>query len=230
VLLVTVLLVLVSSVLLIVGIARDSLGLIWLSIAFAAAAGIVLVVFSQLSRRRAVRVLAEVGPAELRSRAGAAPPEAGGAPSVPVAAAFPIEDYDDLRVADIVPLLSDLDAAHLRLVRNREAAGKNRTTVLRRIDDLLDRQPVAGAAGTEATTSGRPKEVPARTAGAEDAAEAATAGSSPMPASSPPSSSPESSSPPPPSSPLSSSPSPSSPSPGQSGASGSEPPPTADEE
>ncbi len=52
---------------------------------------------------------------------------------------FPIEGYDDLRVSDILPLLSALDADELQEVRNRELAGKARATVLDRIDDRLGR-------------------------------------------------------------------------------------------
>jgi hypothetical protein len=52
---------------------------------------------------------------------------------------FPIEDYDDLRVAQILPLLSRLDLDELQEVRDRESAGKARVTVLDRIDDRLGR-------------------------------------------------------------------------------------------
>jgi hypothetical protein len=52
---------------------------------------------------------------------------------------FPIEDYDDLRVAEILPLLSQLDPDELQEVRDREVAGKARGTILDRIDDRLGR-------------------------------------------------------------------------------------------
>lgn len=52
---------------------------------------------------------------------------------------FPIEDYDELRVAEILPLLGQLEADELQEVRDRELAGKARATVLDRIDDRLGR-------------------------------------------------------------------------------------------
>ncbi|MGH9121300.1 MAG: hypothetical protein ACRDYC_05040, partial [Acidimicrobiales bacterium] len=58
---------------------------------------------------------------------------------------FPIEDYDDLRVGEILPLLPELDAAELAEVRDREAAGKDRGLILRRIDSLLSERGVAPA-------------------------------------------------------------------------------------
>lgn len=53
---------------------------------------------------------------------------------------FPIDRYDDLRANDILPLLSDLDAEDLKMVREEEAAGKARTSILSRIDSLLARE------------------------------------------------------------------------------------------
>ena len=50
---------------------------------------------------------------------------------------FPIEDYDDLRVSEIVPLIGELDADELLEVRDRELATKSRATVLRRIAAAL---------------------------------------------------------------------------------------------
>ena len=52
---------------------------------------------------------------------------------------FPIEDYDELRVAEILPLLGQLEPDELQEVRDRELAGKARATVLDRIDDRLGR-------------------------------------------------------------------------------------------
>jgi hypothetical protein len=54
---------------------------------------------------------------------------------------FPIADYDDLRVSEILPVLPELDPDELEEVRDRESAGRGRTTILDRIDDLLDRKP-----------------------------------------------------------------------------------------
>ncbi|HET6873300.1 MAG TPA: hypothetical protein VFH70_00880 [Acidimicrobiales bacterium] len=56
---------------------------------------------------------------------------------------FPIEDYDELRVAEILPLLGQLEPDELQEVRDRELAGKARATILDRIDDRLNRRPAA---------------------------------------------------------------------------------------
>jgi hypothetical protein len=57
---------------------------------------------------------------------------------------FPIDRYDELRANDILPLLSELDAEDLKMVREEEAAGKARTSVLSRIDVLLAREGPGG--------------------------------------------------------------------------------------
>jgi hypothetical protein len=57
---------------------------------------------------------------------------------------FPIEDYDELRVAEIVPLLSQLEPDELQDVRDREVAGKARSTILDRIDELTGAKPKTG--------------------------------------------------------------------------------------
>lgn len=49
---------------------------------------------------------------------------------------FPIAEYDDLRVAEILPLLPELDADELDVVREREVATKARATIINRIDEL----------------------------------------------------------------------------------------------
>jgi hypothetical protein len=49
---------------------------------------------------------------------------------------FPIVGYDDLTVAQILPLLPSLHADELRLVAAREASGKARRTVLQRVARL----------------------------------------------------------------------------------------------
>lgn len=53
---------------------------------------------------------------------------------------FPIDRYDELRANEILPLLSNLDAEDLKMVREEEAAGKARTSILSRIDVLLARE------------------------------------------------------------------------------------------
>ncbi len=49
---------------------------------------------------------------------------------------FPIDNYDSLRVGQILPQLRDLDDAQLADVRAYEAAGKARSGILDRIDSL----------------------------------------------------------------------------------------------
>jgi hypothetical protein len=56
---------------------------------------------------------------------------------------FPIADYDDLTVAEIMPLLPQLYSDELEVVAERERAGQNRATILSRLDELA-------ATGTDA--------------------------------------------------------------------------------
>jgi hypothetical protein len=57
---------------------------------------------------------------------------------------FPIDRYDELRVTEILPLLANLGSEDLKMVREEEAAGKARASILARIDGLLGRS-VGGA-------------------------------------------------------------------------------------
>src|SRR5687768_12469309 len=110
-LLVTIGLVLVGAIALVIGFVSSSLAPIYLSIACSIVAGVVLVVFSRMSRKQP-------------ATAGASADDAGGPPTAaleavpsdePVAAAtqtgapvavpdveFPIEDYDKLKVGEII--------------------------------------------------------------------------------------------------------------------------------
>ncbi|MBW3580272.1 MAG: hypothetical protein KY431_04475, partial [Actinobacteria bacterium] len=54
---------------------------------------------------------------------------------------FPIEDYDTLRVTEILPLLPELYQDELDVVEERERSGKGRVRVLNRVEELR-RQPV----------------------------------------------------------------------------------------
>lgn len=64
---------------------------------------------------------------------------------------FPIAEYDSLRVTQIVPLLSQLDADELEVVREREVSVKGgRASVLNRIDALLGRTAPAPAPAKKA--------------------------------------------------------------------------------
>jgi hypothetical protein len=185
VLLLTVGLILVGFVLLLIGLLADVYALVYLAIGCAMAAGLVLLVYSRLSRRQAAPVAAAPGapagqgapapatrpwtppPAPPRPEPTAAPawtPPPPPEPTVTLGAVesergpdtevapvvvgtiprpedevmFPIADYDELRVSEILPLLPELDLDELDVVRARELAGKRRSAVIDRIDDLID--------------------------------------------------------------------------------------------
>ena len=53
---------------------------------------------------------------------------------------FPIANYDQLRATDLLRQLGSLDRNQLEAVRDRELAGKNRFTILTRVDVLLAAQ------------------------------------------------------------------------------------------
>ena len=53
---------------------------------------------------------------------------------------FPIANYDQLRATDLLRQLGSLDRNQLEAVRDREIAGKNRFTILSRVDTLLAAQ------------------------------------------------------------------------------------------
>ena len=65
---------------------------------------------------------------------------------------FPIADYDDLSVAEIMPLLPQLYSDELDVVYEREQSGKNRSTILARLEKLKETGTEADAAeaGVEA--------------------------------------------------------------------------------
>ena len=79
------------------------------------------------------------------------PPAPAPAPSSTVSVAalpddddyFPIEDYDDLRASEILPLLPELDDDELGMVRARERSGSARSSILHRIEALLESSPTA---------------------------------------------------------------------------------------
>jgi hypothetical protein len=66
---------------------------------------------------------------EMPAPVGAAPREA--------ADGFPIEDYDRLRATELLAMLPSLDRNQLEAVRQRESSGKNRFTIMSRVDALL---------------------------------------------------------------------------------------------
>ena len=154
-------LVLVATVLLVLGLVADSgLGLIYVSIACSLAAGVILVVATRVNRPRPEAVA--TGPAPLLPPEPPAEDEvavveevavddvadADFAPATaPVAAVavasaddelFPIADYDDLSLGEILPLLPKLYADELDVVEARENAGKSRRQILSRLAELRD--------------------------------------------------------------------------------------------
>ncbi len=150
-LLLTIGLVLVGAVSLVIGFVSQNTLPIYISIACSVAAGLVLLVFSRMNRRQAVVPAAAVaddgtGPATtefvLQEARSAARPAAATA----VDDGFPIEDYDQLLVSEIVPLLPELDLEELDAVRAREEDGKARASILRRIDALAEELEGSGRA------------------------------------------------------------------------------------
>lgn len=134
VLLVTIGLVIISALTLVIGFIQDSVGWIYASIGCSIAAAVILIISARTGR--AAPVAAGVAPAPLDYAAAD--------DTVISDAAFPISDYDELLVTEIIPLLSSLDAPELEQVRAREQAGKARTSVLRRIDSELDERQSGG--------------------------------------------------------------------------------------
>src|SRR5687768_9791252 len=156
-LLVTIVLVLIAAVTLLIGIFGDSLALIFVSIGASVLAAVVLGVVSQMTRRRPAEATAG-GPAPLATApaepvtAGIGPvgsaadtaattvfttadtAAAGAAGGLPAALA----DYDSLRVNDVIAKLEGLDLDELEAVAEHEESTKNRTSVLNKIDELMD--------------------------------------------------------------------------------------------
>jgi hypothetical protein len=162
-LLLTIALVLVGAVSLVIGFVGGDQLPIFISIACSVLAGVVLVVFSRMSRRQGAPATAG-GPAPLADEAAPAtkrqaavsdaevedavqePEPAEAASSSFAADEFPIEDYDELLVSEILPLLAELEVDELEVVRAREQGGKARATLLRRIEQLAAVPAFAGRA------------------------------------------------------------------------------------
>jgi len=155
VVLVSFLLVLAAAVTLVIGLLNSGLGLIYVSIGCSVAAGIVLALAVVRSRPERAAAPA-VGSERLRAleedetptvtvvptRGGRRKPAEVADEDEEVAASgdgegvFPIADYDDLKVGEIVSLLPELDEDELEMVREREESGKNRSTILTRVEAL----------------------------------------------------------------------------------------------
>jgi hypothetical protein len=78
--------------------------------------------------------------------------------------AFPIDRYDELRVTEILPLLPSLDTEDLKMVREEEAAGKARASILARIDGLLAREMPAARPAAPAARRPAAAKAPSRAA------------------------------------------------------------------
>jgi hypothetical protein len=157
------LLVLAAAVTLVIGLLNSGLGLIYVSIGCSVAAGIVLALAVVRSRPREA-VSTSVGTERLRALETDEPtvtvvsPLDGEEEEVeeldvePARAGargdgegvFPIADYDELKVGEIVALLPELDADELEMVREREASGKNRSTILTRVEALTEAVQASG--------------------------------------------------------------------------------------
>src|SRR5439155_602261 len=95
---------------------------------------------------------------------GTAPDDAADeatAQDAPVAEAeFPIEDYDELKVSEILPLLSQLEPEEIPVVRSREQSTKARATILNRLDQV-ERSSASGPAAEAEAVSEEPPPAPA---------------------------------------------------------------------
>lgn len=142
-LLVSFLLVIVATIFLLSGLFfTKDLPLIFISIAFSALAGLVLIVAVLRSRPRpsTAQPVGGPGPEPVEVPAAAAARQPGGRPERD----FPIADYETLEVVEVLPLLGELEAADLEQVRQREASGRAHPWVLARIDALLESEAETG--------------------------------------------------------------------------------------
>jgi hypothetical protein len=58
----------------------------------------------------------------------------------------PVPGWDTLNARDAIKALAELDGVGLRVARQQEAAGRNRVTVIRAIDQQLAKRAVPAAA------------------------------------------------------------------------------------
>ncbi len=151
-------LVLVAAVLVVLGVTDDGLVLVYASIGASLAAAVVLLVALKISKP--TEQPASAGPSTMPPEAPApsAPPpidqqwpapatggpDAGHETTGGDGVEFPIADYDELRVSELLPLLPELYADELDVVEERERATKGRSTVLNALSDLR-----AEAVGTD---------------------------------------------------------------------------------
>ena len=124
--------------------------------------GVMVLAFGRLrvDRERRARAAAageRTGPQTSPRDPGGAPPSVAAITTVPTPpgttrrrttkpATLPIDGYDVLPAADIVPLLAGLSPAERRAIAAHETAGRGRRTILARIEQL-DVSPRSGGAG-----------------------------------------------------------------------------------
>lgn len=139
---VSLVLVIVAAVTLVIGLLSSGLGLVLVSIGSSFLAGVFLIATVLRERPRVEIAVAGPEPQPEPARHAAAASVAEGAPEAEwEEEEFPIADYDELKVSEILPLLPELDDDELELVRRREEQGKARASILNRIDDLLGIAP-----------------------------------------------------------------------------------------
>lgn len=136
---VSLVLVIVAAITLVIGLLSSGLPLVIVSIASSFLAGVFLILTVLRDRPRAEEVGALPRPPE-RERVPESEEELAEGD-------LPIADYDDLKVGEIVPLLSELDDDELEEIRAHEEAGKSRATILGRIDELLSDAEEEGEEG-----------------------------------------------------------------------------------
>ena len=177
-------LVLVATVLLVLGLLNDDgLTLIYISIASSVAAAVVLMIALRLNkpkgepRATAPRPLPEPQPEPATAAVAAGEDDWPGADAGPAAADdwaesawegaageeeidFPIADYDDLTVAQILPLLPQLYADEIGVVEERERSTKARPSILDKLAELRgDLEPAT--APTPSVAAAKPSAPPA---------------------------------------------------------------------
>ena len=159
-LLVTILLVLIAAATLLIGIFGNNLALIFVSIGASVIAALVLAVLSQMSKRKIREEAVATGPAPLPVDEPLPAPEpvtaaepvlatvGAAATTTTAAVGVPIQNYDSLRVNQIIPRLDSLDLDGLEAVAQHEEDNKNRTSILNRIDQLMDELEASSATPT----------------------------------------------------------------------------------
>ncbi len=165
-------LVLVATVLLVLGLLNDDgLTLIYISIASSVAAALVLMIALRLNKPRAdqrataPRPLPEPEPVpaggggkDWAASSSASKKEDWAADSWDdTEVDFPIADYDELTVAQILPLLPQLYADEIGIVEARERATKARPSIL---DKLASLRGDEAAPAAKAASSGKPSAPP----------------------------------------------------------------------